>query len=139
MNSSNIKILFIGAICLALFGGYSVARASYIAMTWNEADGEVIDFEKHTFSCGKGVGECYGIIVGYLANGQAFTASSVKKFNNSKPSHLLHNKITVYYSPDNPGEAILGGEFGPMRNGMWLFIFGSVVLVIFWVVWKKKQ
>ena len=138
MSSTNIKVVFIAAIGMVLWGGYSVVNSTYIALTWDKVEGTVIDFERHTWSCGKGIGECYALVVGYEANGQAFTTTSVKKYSRSKPSQLLKSPATVYYSSLNPGEAILGGAYGPMRKGIWLLIIGTVILVVFWVVKKRE-
>ena len=138
MNPANIKIVFIAAIGFVLWGGYRVAESAYIAMTWDKTEGKVSGFERHVMSCGKGVGECYSLVVSYAVNGRTYTTGSVKKYDRSKPSRLLNTAAVVYYSPVNPQDAILGGAYGPLRYGIWLFIIGSVVLLVFWVV-KKRQ
>lgn len=40
-----MKVLFIAAIGMVIYGSFSFARSGYISMTWNETQGEVIDFE----------------------------------------------------------------------------------------------
>ncbi len=136
--AQNIKIIFIGAICAVLWGGYNLARASFYSINWNEAEGTIVDFERHVMTCGKGVGECYSLIVGYHAGDNYFVTDSVKKFSHNQPRHLLDQKVVVYYSPDNNAEAILGGEYGPYRYGLIIFFIGIVVLFLFWI-FRKRQ
>ena len=139
MGSTKMKVLFVCAIGLVLYGGYSVTRAAYLTFSWNETEGEVVDFERDTFSCGKGVNQCYALVVSYMAGDHAYRTTSVRKFDYMAPVELLNSGVTVYYSPANPADAILGGAYGPMRYGIWLFLFGVVMLVILWVVKKKSK
>jgi hypothetical protein len=139
MSPANIKVVFFGAICFVLWGGYNVAKSSYIEITWTKVEGTVVDFERNTWSCGKHISTCYELIVGYQAGKKTYTVNSKKKFNHDKPTHLLNEKVVVYYSPANNTEAILGGSYGPSRYGMILFLAGCVVLIIFWVMRKKAK
>ncbi len=139
MSPANIKVIFIGAVCFVLWGGYNIAKSSYTAFTWTKTEGTVVDFERNVWSCGKGIGECYTLIVGYQVGGNSFTANSNTKFNHIEPTYLLKQKFDVYYSSGNPANAILGGSYGPMRHGIWLFIIGCVVLFIFWLKRKRAQ
>jgi hypothetical protein len=136
--ASNIKVIFIGAICFVLWGGYNIGKASYTALSWAKTEGTVVDFEHNTWSCGKGVGTCYQLIVGYYAGKTYYTVNSDKKFNHDMPTHLQDTKVTVYYSPANPAEAVLGGSYGPMNYGIILFLIGVIVLFIFWVKRERK-
>jgi hypothetical protein len=63
--SQNIKMLFIGGICGLIWGGYNVAMATYYSFNWHKTQGIVVDFERHSMTCGQGVGECYSLLVGY--------------------------------------------------------------------------
>jgi hypothetical protein len=90
-------------------------------------------------SCGKGVGECYSLVVGYHAEDNYFTTNSIKKFSRNKPNHLCEQKVVVYYSPVDNGEAILGGEYVPYRNGLIIFFTGAVVLFLFWIFRKRHS
>lgn len=139
ISSGNIKVIFIGAICFVLWGGYNIAKASYTAISWTKAEGTVVDFERHTWSCGKNIGECYSLIVGYYAGKDYYTINSDKKFNNDMPKHLTGSKIPVYYSPSIPSDALLGGSYGPMNKGIILFLVGCVVLFIFWVIKQRDS
>ena len=139
MNPTNIKVIFIGAIIFVLWGGYKIAMASYTAMTWEKTEGTIVDFERNTWTCGKGVSECYNLIAGYHAGNDYYTVLSDKKYSRHKPSHLLDAKVVIYYSPLNPAEAVLGGEYGPMNGGIILFLIGLGVLLVFWFVRKKEQ
>lgn len=139
MSPGNIKVVFIGAICFVLWGGYNIGKASYIAVTWTKTEGTVVDFERYTWKCGKLSSECYTLIVGYQADKASFTVTSDKKFNSNKPVHFLKNKVPVYYSPSNPVDAILGGSYGPLGNGVILFLVGCVVLIILWVIRKRNS
>ena len=130
ISKGNIRAIFIGAICFVLWGGYNIGKASYTALTWTKAEGTVVDFEHNTWSCGKGVSRCYTLIVGYNAGEAYYTVNSNKKYNNDMPTHLQGKKVTVYYSPTAPTEAVLGGSYGPMNQGIALFLIGSVVLFI---------
>ena len=133
----NIKVIFIGAIVATLWGGYNIAKSIYVSFTWEQTQGVVVDFEKNVWSCGKNIGECYELIVGYHAGKDYFTVNSKKKFNYDPPKHLMHEKVTVYYTPENPAEAILGDGYGPMNYGKILFFIGIGVLFIFWIVRKR--
>ena len=139
MNSSNLKVLFVAAIGFVLWGGYRVADSAYITMTWDRADGKVTGFERHVMSCGKGVGECYSLVVSYQVNGRGYSTGSVKKYDRSKPSRLLNTPAVVYYAPGNPGQAILGGAYGPMRYGIWLLLIGCAILFGFWVAKRRRD
>jgi hypothetical protein len=139
MSPTNVKVVFIGAIAFVLWGGYSIAKASYTAIAWNKTEGTIVDLERNVWTCGKGVSECYNLIAGYHARNNYYTVLSDKKFSRNKPSHLLDTKVVIYYDPLNPAEAVLGGEYGPMSGGIILFIVGLIVLLIFWYFWKKEQ
>lgn len=140
MNPANIKIVFIAAICFVLWGGYNVAKSSYVAITWTKAEGTVVDFEKNVWSCGKGIGECYNLIVGYHdSHKNYYTVNSKKNFNYDPPKHLMDQKIDVYYRPSKPAESVLGSGYGPMQYGTIMFLLGCVILFIFWVVKKKSS
>lgn len=138
MSSINIKVVFVGAICFVLWGGYNIAKASYTAINWEKAEGTVIDFERNTWSCGKNIGKCFALIVGYNTDKGSFTVISDKKFNYTKPTHLLKDTVVVYYSPTNHADATLGGSYGPMGRGIIVLIVGLVVLFIYWVVSKRN-
>ena len=129
----NIAILFIGSIAMIAWGGYKVANAAYIATTWDKAEGTIVDLERHTWKCGKGVGECYTLVAGYHAGKDYFTVSSNKKYNRNKPEHMLDKKMTIYYSPINPTEAVFSGSHGPLGYGLGLFIGGLVLLFVSWI------
>ena len=139
MNPTNIKIIFFAAIIAVLWGGYEIVKSSYTAMTWEKTEGTIVDFERNTWSCGKGVSRCFTPIVGYHVRDNYYTTLAIKKFNNNEPKHLTGNKVVIYYSPLNPAEAVLGGEYGPMNRGILLFIIGSVVLLVFWFLRKREQ
>lgn len=113
--------------------------ASYTAITWNKAEGIIVDFERNTWSCGKGVGECYSLIAGYHADKDYYTVTSDKKFNYNKPKYLLDKKVIIYYSPVNPAEATFGGEYGPMNGGIILFLVGIVIFLVLWFMHKRNQ
>ncbi|MGK0297169.1 MAG: hypothetical protein ACI9XC_000770 [Gammaproteobacteria bacterium] len=136
--SQNIKALFIGRICALLWGGYDVSRARYYLISWDETEGAVVDFERHVMTCEKGVGECYSILVGNHAGNDYFVTNDNKTFSRDKPIHLLEKKVVVYYSPENPGEAILGGEYGPFRNGATVIFIGVFVLFLSWLVHNRQ-
>ena len=134
-----MAFLFITAIGLVLWGGYKVANAAYIATTWEKAEGTIVDLERHTWTCGKGVGECYSLVAGYHAGKDYFTVSSVKKYNRNKPMHMMDKNMTIYYSPANPSVAVFSGSHGPLGYGIGLFIGGLVVLLIFRVFRNRAQ
>jgi hypothetical protein len=136
--AQNIKVLFIGAICAVLWGGYTLSNAVYYSVNWTETQGTVVDFERHVMTCGKGVSECYSLLVGYHAGDEYYVTDSVKKFSRNQSRHLLDQKVVVYYSPDNNAEAILVGEYGPYRYGLIIFLIGAVVLFLFWMFRKRK-
>lgn len=94
--AQNIKLIFFGAICAILWGGYNISRASYYSFSWTETQGTVVDFERHVMTCVKGVGECYSLMVGYHAGNDYFVTYSDKKFPRNKPIHLLDQKIVVF-------------------------------------------
>ncbi len=137
MSPANIKVVFIGAICFVIWGGYNIAKVVYTSANWEKTEGIIVDIERHSMSCGKGVGECYSLIVGYHANKNYFTVNSKKKFNRDKPTHLLEESVEVYYSPSDPSDSIISGKYGPQNYGIILFLIGSVVLFVFWVKRKK--
>ena len=139
MSSTNVKIIFVAAIGMVLWGGFNFAKATYTSFAWTKADGKVIDFEHNVWSCGKGVGECYSLIIDYAAGNKHFTITSKKKFNYDKPTHLLNEKVTVYYSPNNPGEAVISGSYGTGQYGAILFLIGLVILFVFWVINKREK
>lgn len=134
--NQNMAILFITAIALVAWGGYKVANATYIASTWEKTKGTIVDMERHTWACGKGVSECYSLIAGYHAGKDYFTVSSVKKFSRDKPVQMMDKMMTIYYSPTNPSEAVFSGSYGPLGYGIALFIGGLVALLILWVFRK---
>ena len=137
MDKNKITILLFLAILFVAWGGYKIARATYIAISWEKTQGTIVDFERNTWSCGKGVGTCYTLVAGYHAGNNYYTVMSEKKFNYNKPSHLLEKKIDIYYYPLNPAEATFGGEYGSMSGGIILFVVGMVLLVVFWFIRKK--
>lgn len=139
MSPANIKAIFIAALIALVWGGYGIARATYTAISWEKTEGTFVDLEQSTWSCGKGVQRCFMPIAGYHANNDYFTVVSDKKFNRDEPKFLIGNKVDVYYNPNHPAEAVLGGDYGPMNKGIFMFIFGSVVLLIFWFMRKKEQ
>lgn len=138
MAKSNLTVIFIGAIFALVYGGYKVANAAYIATTWEKAEGTIVDLERHTWTCGKGVSECYSLIAGYYAGKDYFTVSSKKKFSRNKPMHMMDKKMTIYYLPNNPSEAVFSGSYGPMGYGLGLLILGVVFLLLFWIISKKS-
>jgi hypothetical protein len=119
-------------------GGYDVSRATYYSISWDEAEGTVVDFERHVMTCGKGVGECYSLLVGYHAGNDYFVTNGNKTFSRDKPMHLLEKKVVVYYSPENASEVILGGEYGPFRNGVTAIFIGVFVLFLYWLVRNRQ-
>ena len=131
MSPANVKTVFYAAIFAVLWGGYNIAKSVYTYTAWEEVQGTVVDFERNTWSCGKSVGECYSLMVGYHAGKDYFTTFSKKKYNYDPPTHLMDEKISVYYSPGNPSEAILGDGYGPMNYGIIIFLIGTLVLFIF--------
>jgi len=135
----NIKVIFVGAIIAVLLGSYYISKSIYTSIAWTKTEGIVIDFERHSMTCGKSVGECYTLIVGYHVDNKYYTATSKKKFSRNKPTHLLDEKLGLYYSPENPSKAILSGAYGPKNYGVILFLIGTVVLFIFWIVRKREQ
>jgi hypothetical protein len=58
------KIIFIAAIFAVIWGGYNIAKASYVAIAWDKTEGVVIDIEQSTWSCAEDVMRCYELIVG---------------------------------------------------------------------------
>mgnify|MGYP003629758199 CR=1 FL=1 len=129
MNPAKIKVVSIGAICFFLLGGYNVVKIIYSLVNW--ANNVVVDFGRHSMACGKGVNEDYALIVGYHA--------SKKKFNRDKPAYLLNKKVEVYYSPDNPFDSIISGKYGPQNYRVILFLIGSIVLFLFWLMRQKSR
>ena len=138
MNQTNLAVMFIAAICATLWGGYKISKASYTALAWEKTEGTVIDFERKTWTCGKGVSECYDIIVGYHAGENNYTIHSDTSVSRNKPTQLLNTSITVYYKPTNPSEAVLTGKYGTLGHGITVFILGIVFLIISWFVRKSK-
>lgn len=85
-----------------------------------------------SFKIIRGVSRCYELVIGYHAGKDYFTIKSDRKFNHDKPKHFLEKKIPVYYSPVNGAGAVLGGAYGTARHGLFIFLFGSLVLFVFW-------
>jgi hypothetical protein len=137
VSSNNIKILFFGGICALFWGGYNVTMATLYSFNWNETEGTVVDFERHTMTCGKGVGECYSLLIGYHAGNDYFVTASNKKYSRNKPMHLAERKVAVYYSPDDTSEAILGGEYGPFNYGLYGILGGMVMMFVSWIAGKS--
>ena len=137
MNKTNIKILFVAAILAIIYGSYTIAKTVYVKTAWDEVEGVVVGFERNTWSCGKGIGECYSLVIGYKVNNKTFSINSDKKWNYDPPEHLLKDKVSIYYSPSNPNEAIVGSGFG--TNGFFLILFGSIVLIFFWFARKRGE
>ncbi len=138
MPKENIKVVFFGAIIAVILGGYYISKSIYTSVAWTKSEGIVIDFERHSMTCGKGVGECYSLIVGYPVDKNHYTVTSKSKFSHDKPDHLLDKKLKLHYSPNNPADAVLSGAYGPKNYGIILFLVGAVVLFIFWVVRKRE-
>lgn len=139
MNPTNMKVLFFGAIIMVLWGGYKISKASYTALAWDKVDGTIVDMERSTWSCGKGVSRCFTPIAGYHVRDNYYTLLADKKFNNTEPKHLVGSKVAVYYSPLNPADAVLGGEYGPMNGGIIIFLLGAVILAVFWFVHRRNN
>lgn len=139
MSSTNAKIIFVMAIGMVLWGGFNFAKAGYTSFAWTKTEGKVIDFEHNVWSCGKGVGECYSLIIGYKAGNKPLTVISKKKFNYDKPTHLLNKQVTVYYSPSNPADAVISGSYGSGQYGVILFLIGVVILFVFWIINKREK
>lgn len=137
MDKSKLFTLLLVAFFFVAWGGYKVAKASYIAVTWEKTQGTIVDFEKNTWTCGKGVGTCYTLIAGYHAGKNFYTTPSDKKFNYNKPTHLMHNKVDIYYDPHNPADATFAGEYGSINGGIILVLVGIALLIIFWFLNKK--
>jgi hypothetical protein len=78
------------------------------------------------------------LIVGYYVGGDNYTVNSNKVFNDNPPTHLMNEKIDVYYYPLTPAESVLGGSYGEKNYGITLFIIGLVVLFIFWLFRKSN-
>lgn len=97
----------------------------------------MVDFERHTMTCGKGVGECYSLLIGYHAGNDYFVTASNKKYSRNKPMHLAERKVAVYYSPDDTSEAILGGEYGPFNYGLYGILGGMVMMFVSWIAGKN--
>ncbi|MBM2830352.1 MAG: hypothetical protein HW411_1142 [Gammaproteobacteria bacterium] len=138
MSPTNIKVIFLAAIVFVLWGGYKIAKVSYTAIVWQKTEGTIVDLERNTWSCGKGVSKCFSPIAGYHANNDYFTVVSEKKFNRDEPKHLIGNKVVIYYSSANPAEAVLGGEYGPMSGGIIMFLLGTAILIGFWFAKIKE-
>lgn len=139
MSQSNIRVIFFGAIIAVIWGGYEILMTSYTAFTWGKTEGTIVDFERSVWSCGKGVSQCFRPIAGYHVRDNYYTVVAKKSFSNHEPNHLSGEKVVVYYSPLNPSEAYLGGQYGPLNHGIIIFLIGVVVLIIFWFVQKKNQ
>ena len=138
INPANKLVIFVGAIAFVLWGGYNIIKASYVAAAWNDTEGVVTGFEKYTFSCGRGVGNCFELVVAYEVNGKRFTVNSEEKFDNRAPVHLKNEIITVYYNPANPYDAALA-NYGPGSYGTILFVIGILVLFLFWLFREKVE
>ena len=139
ISPTNIKIIFVMAIVAVCWGAYNMARAAYTAISWEKTEGTVVDFERNVWSCGKGVSECYELVVGYHVRGNYYTVLSTRRYNGSKPSHMSGRRLELYYSPANPREAILAGSYGPMEGGLIIFLFGAAVLAVFWFRREKAS
>ncbi len=139
MSQTNIRIVFIAAIVAVLWGGYEIAKATYTAMAWEKVEGTIVDLEHRTWSCGKGVRQCFVPIIGYHVSEEYYTVLAEKKFNRDEPKHLVGSKVDVYYSSHNPADATLGGEYGPMNHGILIFLIGTVVLIIFWFMRGRSR
>lgn len=135
---NKFKMFFIGALLFTLWGVYKIGLATYTSIAWINTQGVIVDFDRNTWSCGKGVSECYSLIVGYHANNDYFTITGDKKFRN-QPRELHGETVSVYYSPDNPQQAVLGGEYGPLRYGIISFLVGLVMLLISWFFSKRES
>lgn len=132
----NLKAIFLLAVGAVLWGGYNVGKASWTALTWEKAEGTIVDFEHNTWSCGKGVSQCYSLIAGYHVGKDYYTAVSDRRYNNNMPRHPGGKQVVIYYSARNPSEAIFGGEYGP-NGGIFALLIGGAILGWFW--WSKKS
>ena len=138
MNPTNVKVVFIAAIAAVLWGGYEIVKTTYTAFAWEKTEGTIVDFEHNVWSCGKGISRCFTPIAGYHVRDNYYTVLARKNYNHNEPKHLSGNKVVVYYSPLDPADAHLGGEYGPMNHGIIIFIIGIIVLLIFWFMREKK-
>lgn len=132
-----IKMLLFVAIVLTAMGIYKTGKATYVALAWEKTEGTVVDTPRHTWRCGKGVSECYTINVGFYANNNFITVDSEKTFTNA-PGHLLDEKVTVYYSAEDPFNAELGGEYGSKTAGI-IFLIVGILLFFAWKFMKKSN
>ncbi len=56
-----------------------MAKATYYSINWDKTEGVVVDFERHTMACGKGVGECYSLLVAYHVGNNYFVSNGSEK------------------------------------------------------------
>ena len=132
-----VKMLLILAVVFSIMGIYKVGKSAYVAMAWEKTEGTVVDTPRHTWRCGKGISECYTINVGYYANKHFLTIDSEKTFSDA-PRHLLDEKVTVYYSANEPHKAMLGGSYGSKSGGIIALIVGTLMFII-WIFVKPKN
>ncbi len=136
MGDDKIKIFLFAGLLFMAWGGYKASTAIYTSISWNETRGTIVDFERNTWSCGKGVSECYSIVVGYHVNQDYFTVTGDKNYRD-QPRKLHGKEVIVYYSPDDPHQAILGGEFSPLNISILKFLIGCVLIIIYWFIKKR--
>lgn len=131
MTQDKVKMALLLAIGFSLFGLYKVGKTAYTAIVWEKTEGFVIDFERHTMTCGRGSSRCFSIIVGFRSGDRHYRANGEKKFS-EPPRELEGVPITVYYPASDPHSAILGGRHGPGNTGFIALLVGFVMFIVYW-------
>ena len=132
MPRDKVKIVLMLAVVFSCMGIYNAGKAAYTAISWTKTMGVISDFQLHNFSCGR-QSKCFTLIVAYKVGDQIYRVNSNEKFSD-RPLHLEGRDAVVYYSPGNPSQATLGGEYGPLDHGLIGLGFGFLMFIVYWFV-----
>ena len=119
-----IYIILFGMIFFGIGGGLTYSQM--VNQQNNiQVQGEVIAY---TPNCDE-EGCLYHSVVRYQTN-EGIPMSYMSSFASSPPAHDIGEKVTVFYSPDNPEDAFIKGE-GVIFRTVFMIVGGVVILVGF--------
>ena len=119
-----IFIILFGMIFFGIGGGLTY-RQMVIQQNNLEVQGEVIAY---TPDCDED-GCSYHSVVSYQTK-DGIPIKYVSSFSSSPPAHEIGETVTVFYSPDNPEEAVIKGE-GIIFRIVFMIIGGVIILAGF--------
>ncbi|MFT7144762.1 MAG: hypothetical protein ACI9TY_000225 [Alphaproteobacteria bacterium] len=113
--------LAIAVVCLGAGGYWAHSTYTFIDNA-HLTEGKIIAMKESRSSSTSGSsGYTYAPIVRYTVNGKTYKHTS--KMSSSHPSEKIGDRLPIYYSPQNHGDAMI-------NQGLWSYLFQTILIIL---------